>query len=98
MTRSFIWSLAGMLLVFLAACTEFEKPTEPNTISDIQLVNPCDTNYLADSLAPPRPQVWVESIVRGLRIRFNGQFSETTLRATASTPQVEPISGELGQF
>ncbi len=78
MTRYPIRLLPGVLFVLFAGCSSSEKPTEPSIISEDQLVNPRDTSYTADSLAPPPPAVWVESIVEGLRIRFNGQFSETT--------------------
>ena len=78
MTHSPLWLLPRVLFVLFAGCSTSEKPTEPSIISEVQLTNPIDSTYVADSLAPPVPEMWVESIVRGLRIRFNGQFSETT--------------------
>lgn len=78
MTRSFASFLISILFVVCLGCSEFEKPTEPPIVSDKQLVNPIDSTYVADSLAPPAPKVWIESIKEGLRVRFNGQLSETT--------------------
>lgn len=89
MTRAYSSFLLAVFIVLFAGCSKTEKPTEPDIISGTQLVNPIDSSFVADSLAPPAPEVWVESIVRGLRIRFNGQFSETTPDAISGATDFE---------
>ncbi|MDH3892191.1 MAG: hypothetical protein OEV49_14020 [candidate division Zixibacteria bacterium] len=89
MTRSLVWYSFGILFALFTACADFEKPTTPSTDFDIQLVNPVDSSIVADSLAPPDPAMWVESRIQGLRIRFNGQFSETTPDAISGVVDFE---------